>query len=174
MANGLRRGSDLASGWGLLAIVATGLVVGCSDVGDQKATAKVTGRVMYEGKPVPGGSLMFSPVRDAKTPMSGKAGQAVVKSDGTYFVTTYANGDGAVVGKHQVSFSPPAMAQTEAPAGAHVQTAAAESPYAGLTPKQTDVSVVKGENKIDIELVKAAASPAAPGAAPAPAAAHSN
>ena len=149
-----RSGSHLASRWSLLAILATALISGCGGGNaDNKPTATVTGKVTYNGQPVPGGSLLFSPIRDAKSNMPGKAGQATIKSDGTYSVTTYTDGDGAVIGSHRLSFSAPAVAQPQAPAGGHV-AAPPPSPYDGLSPKQAEVAVVKGDNKIDIELVK--------------------
>ena len=147
-----------ASSWGCLVVMATALVSGCAGGNpDSKPTAKVTGTVTYDGKPVPGGMLQFSPKGGAdKKP--GKAGLATIKSDGTFAVTTYNDGDGAVIGAHQLTFTAPAVEQPQAPAGAHAEAAAPPSPYAGLSPKQAEITVSKGENKIDVELVKQAAS----------------
>ncbi len=167
MVNGVRRGGfRLVLSWSFLAIWATAVISGCTGGTDNKPTARVTGKVTYAGQPVPGGSLLFSPIRDAKSNKPGKSGQATIKSDGTYTVTTYTDGDGAVIGSHQLSFSPPAVEQPSAAAGAHVASPP-PSPYAGLGSKQAKVAVVKGGNTIDIELVKqaATAAPGTPGAA---------
>jgi hypothetical protein len=129
------------------------LLAGCGDGVDTKPTAKVTGKVTYDGKPVTGGSLMFSPISAASNNQAGKAGDATIKSDGTFTVTTYSPGDGAVVGQHRIAFMPPAPATAAAsPDGAH--TAAPPAAFDGLVPKTTEVTVAKGDNKIEVELVK--------------------
>ena len=172
MATGMRRcGGHGASSWSFVVILTTALLSGCAGGNaDNKLAAKVTGKVTYNGKPIPGGSLVFSPIGGAKNNKPGKAGQATIKPDGTYAVTTYTDGDGAVVGQHRLLFSPPPVEQPQTPAGGHA-AASPPSPYADLGPKQAEITVAKGENKIDIELVKQAA-PAAAQAAPS--AAHGN
>ncbi len=129
------------------------LVAGCGEGVDTKPTAKVTGNVTYDGKPVTGGSLMFSPTGGSNN-QPGKAGDATIKSDGTFTVTTYSSGDGAVVGQHRIAFMPPAPENAPAatPGGAHSEAPAA--PFAGLVPKTTEITVAKGDNKIEVELVK--------------------
>jgi hypothetical protein len=139
---------------GFSAVLTMSLFCGCSggDAG-QKPTAKVSGTVTFDGKPVSGGTLIFSPItpEGGKQTEAGKSGQATITSSGTYVVTTYSDGDGAVVGKHRVLFSAP---PAPAPSGdAHAQPAA--SPYAGLSPKDAEVTVSKGDNKINIELIGA-------------------
>lgn len=129
------------------------LLVGCGGDAETKPTAKVTGKVTYEGQPVTGGSLMFSPISSSSSNKPGKAGDATIKPDGTFTVTTYAPGDGAVVGGHRIAFMPPAPEVPAAtPAGAH--TEAPPAPFSGLVPKTTEITVSNGDNKIEIELVK--------------------
>ena len=127
---------------------------GCAESG-QYDTAPVKGSVTFEGKPVEGGALTFVPAGAG----SGKPGAAQVQSDGTYVLGTYVEADGAVLGKHKVSYSPPTV---ELPEGVELQPGESTppSPWDGLVPKTAEVEVAVGSNRIDIELV-------APGAADA-------
>ena len=67
-------------------------------------TAPVTGRVLCEGKPVPHVRVVFEPLGSG---IVGPAGFATVKEDGTFALTSYKEGDGAVIGKHRVRVGPP-------------------------------------------------------------------
>jgi hypothetical protein len=57
---------------------------------------KVSGKVTFNGKPVPTGTIMFYPD-------SGPAAVGAIGPDGTYTLTTIKSGDGAVVGSHRVT-----------------------------------------------------------------------
>jgi hypothetical protein len=76
-------------------------LVGCNSGGDFP-TAPVIGRVICEGKPVPHVMVFFEPTESGKSAITGKAGFAIAKDDGTFRLTTYKDGDGAVVGHHRV------------------------------------------------------------------------
>lgn len=76
--------------WTVLALV----FVGCG--GNQHRTAKVNGKVTYKGKPVPNGTVTFIPEA------GGPSATGEIQSDGTFSMTTYSSGDGAVLGKHKV------------------------------------------------------------------------
>ena len=78
-----------------VALVLLGLLAGCSG-SDQFPTAKVSGKITYQNKPVPNGTVMFVPEGD-KPSATGE-----LKPDGTYELTTYEEGDGAVLGPHTV------------------------------------------------------------------------
>jgi hypothetical protein len=58
--------------------------------------APVRGRVSYNGKPVTTGRIMFYPEH-------GRPSVASVAEDGTYSLTNNVPGDGALIGKHQVT-----------------------------------------------------------------------
>lgn len=91
----------------LLGLVPLGLL-GCSGGIDQFATAKVTGKVLCDGKPVPFVRLTFAPIGEKKNQVNvGKAGVADADEDGMFTVSTYGENDGAVVGKHNVVVAPP-------------------------------------------------------------------
>ncbi len=142
-------------GWGIASLISAAMLLGCGGSSDQFPTAKVSGKVTVGGQPVTGGELIFSPIvaAGAKGPKgAGKNGIGAVKSDGTYTVSTYGSGDGAVIAKHNVVFVPAAVTTPAAPAGGHAQTP--PSPYMGMKPSPGEVTVSKGENKVDIELVK--------------------
>ena len=69
---------------------------GCG--GDRLSTAPVEGKVLYRGEPLEFGSVLFQP--EAGPPATGTIG-----ADGSFELSTYSNGDGAVIGKHRVSIS---------------------------------------------------------------------
>lgn len=77
----------LAAGLGLLA-------AGCG--GDKVKTYSVSGKVTYKGRAVPNGTVTFVP------DPSGPPATGEIKPDGTYTLTTYSSGDGAVAGRHKV------------------------------------------------------------------------
>lgn len=58
-------------------------------------TASVHGKVTYKGQPVPRGTVTFIP--DGGTAATGEIG-----SDGSYTLTTFRKGDGAIPGTHKV------------------------------------------------------------------------
>jgi hypothetical protein len=57
--------------------------------------ASVTGKVMYNGRPLEFGVVMFQP-------SSGQPAQGEIQPDGTFNLSTYRLNDGAVLGKHKV------------------------------------------------------------------------
>ncbi len=124
---------------------------------------KVTGRVTYNGKPVTGGKIMFYPE-------SGRMALGEIAADGTYSLTTFKPGDGALVGTHRIAVEatkvgPGSMAAPKTfeeelkgvPPGGKVLVAGkvewlvpekySRPETSGLTRK-----VEAGENKIDLEL----------------------
>lgn len=83
-------------------LVLAGCLAGCgADPGYE--VAPVQGVVTVEGEPLPGGRLMFAPAATSGSLNSGKPGFADIQPDGSYEVSTYGNGDGAVVAEHWVS-----------------------------------------------------------------------
>jgi hypothetical protein len=63
------------------------------------------GTVLCKGRPVAEGLVQFSPVSTGN-PMSGKTGAGEIASDGSFVVTTYSQGDGAVIGKCRITAGP--------------------------------------------------------------------
>ena len=58
----------------------------------------VKGKVLYNGQPLPFGSVMFQPDR-------GQAAVGDLTADGTFMLSSYGPNDGAVPGRHSVSVS---------------------------------------------------------------------
>src|SRR5262245_400924 len=93
---------------GLWVLAVSSLVLGMAVAGCGGTTASVSGKVLYKGKPVTGGDLSFSPIAEG-TKEPGKPAAGVVRPDGSYYLGTYHRSDGAVIGKHRVSYIPPVM-----------------------------------------------------------------
>jgi len=68
-------------------------LAGCAGGGPR--TAVVRGKVTYKGMAVPNGTITF-------IPDSGPTATGEIKPDGSYTLTTFRSGDGAVLGKHTV------------------------------------------------------------------------
>jgi len=153
----VRRASSFFS---FLSVALLATLLGCT--GGGAPTGKVAGQVTFDGKPVTSGSLTFAPASGTV----GKPAVGAVKADGSYSLTTYAAGDGAVIGRHKVIYSPSAGESTQQEGqipepGKHDEAKPAEVPFSGLVPKESQVEVKAGINQINIELVAAPASPEA-------------
>lgn len=61
-------------------------------------TAKVAGKVTYQGQPLSTGRVSFWPEK-------GRPAMGEIQSDGTYELTSFRKGDGAVPGRHRVSIT---------------------------------------------------------------------
>lgn len=126
-------------------------VVGCSGGGGPERTvAPVKGVITFRGEPVKGGSITLRPIEvsGAGSGILGKPASGVVQDDGSFVLSTYGKGDGAVVGKHQVMFTP-IMIGPETP-----EDKPKPSPYLGLQPDPREVDVQPGTNELMIELTK--------------------
>ncbi len=76
-------------------ICVTLLIAGCGP--RRPKTVPVTGVVTLDGKPVQGASVMFSPEGEGR-PAMGETDQ-----EGKFSLKTFDPGDGAILGKHQVT-----------------------------------------------------------------------
>ena len=73
------------------------LMCGCGSSGPE--TGEVKGIVRLDGEPLASGIVTF-------TPQGGRSATGFIKSDGTFRLTTYSDGDGALPGKHTVTITP--------------------------------------------------------------------
>lgn len=131
---------------GLFLVTCVLMLSGCGN--GQKSVTKVSGKVTFDGKPVTGGVITFAPIGSAD---AGKPASGSVKSDGTFTLTTYTDGDGVVPGKHSVTFTPPAPEVKERPDGHSVTVPGA---FDDLRPVQAEVEVKEGNGEVTIELSK--------------------
>ncbi len=108
--------------------------------------AKVEGVVKCNGRPVTAGLVVFVPTgaSEEKTDESGRSASGVIQSDGTYELTTYAKGDGAIVGTHAVQVFAPAPVDDDAPLTDANRYACGKAPL--------EKTVEAAENVIDLEL----------------------
>jgi hypothetical protein len=124
---------------------------------------KVTGKVTYNGKPVTGGKILFYPE-------SGRMALGEIGPDGTYSLTTFKPGDGALVGSHRItieatkvgpgSMEPPKTFEEElkgvAPGGKVLVAGKVEwlvpEKYSRVETSGLTRKVEPGENKIDLDL----------------------
>lgn len=115
-------------------------------------TVPVTGMVTYKGQPVQGGSLMFSPISTGKDQTPGQPAIGVINTDGTYTLARSA-GTGVQVGRHRLTYSPPAQELTEEQR-TNPRYIAPPPAYMGLATKESEVEVTPNTITLDIELVK--------------------
>jgi hypothetical protein len=121
-------------GFGLAVFFAIAtLVVGCGP--NRKTVAKVGGTVTYRGKGVGGVSVLFSPIA-VNNNLPGKSAIGITDADGRFWLSTYSENDGAVVGKHAIAIS-------------------SSDPFRSLPGTYlgpNEVEVVAGENVFDFKL----------------------
>ena len=101
-----RKVSSLGTLLGLLALA----LGGCGKGLKLPPMAKVDGKVTYNGKPLTGGTISFFPLDDK----SGHPAIGEIDSNGSFELTTFNTGDGAVLGQHKavVSVKPEVSADT--------------------------------------------------------------
>lgn len=87
----------------LLIVLATITVAaaGCSK--SPYDLAPVSGAVTVDGVPFTTGKVMFAPIAKGEDRRAGRPALGRLQSDGTFTLSTYAEGDGAVVGDHWVT-----------------------------------------------------------------------
>jgi hypothetical protein len=93
-------------------------LAGCRGDSGRPPLGKVTGKVTLNGQPVTSGSVIFTPIAG----QGGNTGQPAIgqiEPDGSYTLTTFNTGDGAILGQHAVTvetrdmskFTPPTKGQ---------------------------------------------------------------
>lgn len=112
------------------------LVAGCSGGSDRPAVAQVRGVVTCKGQPVPEASVKFIPQEKSDATGGGRAASGETAADGTFVLSTFEEGDGAVPGKHTVLV-------------AEIDPA---KPLPGALPKDYTLEVKDGANQFEIEL----------------------
>jgi len=119
------------------------------------ATMQVSGRVTYQGQPVPEGSIMFHPEK-------GRPALGSIGPDGSYTLTTFDQGDGAAPGKYRVTIDARAAAANaprsfqeelggNSPTSIGVKWLAPEK-YSRLETSNLTAEVKPGQNVINFDL----------------------
>ncbi len=83
----------------LTTVVIPLLASGCGSSAERPPMGTVSGTVIYNGKRMTKGSVVFTPIAGR----GGETGQGAVgpiESDGSYTLTTFDTGDGAILGQH--------------------------------------------------------------------------
>ncbi len=151
-------------GWSAACLAALTLT-GC---GAGYELAPVRGKVICQEKPVPGGLIVFTPIpEEGSTEMPAPPATAQVDAEGNFVLVTDGS-EGAMVGKHRVSFTIPEIdpgeleghvlpaededeeARAEAEAEREMAKRMAKVPCRRV--EQREITVKPGENTFEIEL----------------------
>ncbi|MDY3563175.1 DUF4198 domain-containing protein [Gemmata sp. JC673] len=109
----------------LVTLLVAALAAGCSDSGPQPnelAPHPVHGKVMYDGKPAAGVIVTLIPSDAPMVPHIPRNPQSVTTPDGTFALSTFADGDGAPEGGYQVVFRWPGEKNAKAEGEAQEDT----------------------------------------------------
>jgi hypothetical protein len=122
-------------------------ITGCGG----RELAEVRGTVSANGRPVTGGTLVFSPIATSEEQPPGKSATGDIQPDGTFQLSTYDLHDGAIVGRHRVRFIPPIEDEDKKVDSPSMTTTSSSR----LTlPADYEVEIDTGrDNEISIELV---------------------
>lgn len=118
---------------------------------------KVYGKVMYKGKPAEGGHIVFTPSSD-KGGASGQSATGEIGPDGSFELTTFNTGDGAILGQHIATVTLTekgyVMPKPKADSTIDYKLPKIESPkkYATADKSPLRYTIVEGKNEINIEL----------------------
>jgi len=135
---------------GVLVIGLSLSLVGCSGGSGPATTYKVTGTVkLPDGKTLEnGGQILFRPLGEQKYPARG-----IINKNGTFYLSTFKEGDGAVAGQYKVMITPdPPEGFAENPAGFPNYKVPIDRIYQDprRTPLEFTVKNDASENRFDI------------------------
>lgn len=137
---------QLRSSFYLLVLFAVGVTAGCGGA-SRPSTYPVTGTVTFQGTPVAGAMVSFSPA-DAGT--EARAAMGITDEQGNYSLTTFESGDGAMPGSYKVkvakydqSATPPVVsdrsAATDSAEGAMPANYVLETNTASAAPPKSEL-----------------------------------
>ncbi len=86
----------------LVLAAAAMLLVGCG--GSDYTLAPVSGTLTIDGKPYPGGRVIFAPTAKGEDLVAGRSSFGITNQQGQYSLNCYSENDGAIVGEHTVTF----------------------------------------------------------------------
>ncbi len=136
------------------------ILAGCGGRSEKPPMGRVHGTVTFDGKPVTKGKVTFTPVASEGI-SGGTASMGLIETDGTYTLTTFDTGDGAIIGQHIVTLSVPTEDINDLNKPKADGTIAYVLPKELIPRKYTDPretplrnTVTAGDNLFDIELKK--------------------
>lgn len=116
--------------------------------------ADVRGKLVYNGKPVTAGSILFSPRADPEQLEAGKPATGAPDENGEFRLTTFRENDGALVATHSVYYYAP-LPQRSVDKELVAKSAAIHKEFGGLKlPQDYTVELKPGRNDIVLELKK--------------------
>ena len=122
------------------------VVLGLAGCGGGSGTVPVRGTVTFKGKPVPSGTVTFIP--DVGPQATGEIGP-----DGSYTLTTYKTGDGAVPGSYKVVVVAMQDTSDRLPEErASLPPPIVPTKYTSVATTDLTAQVKDGENTIDFDL----------------------
>lgn len=91
-------------------LLTMGVLLGMGCGKQEFQVARVSGTVTCGGRTLTEGMVVFTPVGDSerKNHDTGRSASGLIEEDGSFVLTTYRKGDGAIIGTHTVTvFAPP-------------------------------------------------------------------
>ena len=119
---------------------------GCGS-GGEFSVAPTSGTIeTVGGEIIANGRLRLTPIPDS-TAKAGKAAIGEIK-DGQFVLTTYGNGDGAVIGKHKVR-----LLEAYQPHGDDADSESSAKHNCEIAPESKTVEISAGENVLNLKAV---------------------
>lgn len=128
--------------FGVFALLASTILIGCGGGADLPDMGTVTGTVTLDGQPLPGVQVGFEP----EGVTEGRPSMGTTDEQGNYELSYNAETKGAIVGMHTVRVTTPQDAPD--PTGSFKDPIPPKFNRASTLKKE----VVAGENQIDLEL----------------------
>lgn len=121
------------------------LVMGVGGCNSNPPTAPVEGKVLFDGEPLQFGRVMF------QNTAGGPPAIGEISSDGTFKMSTFADGDGATLGDHRVritcyTMQDPSKASESGPMGDSLGALLIPKKYTSLGASGLTATVVESDN----------------------------
>ncbi|WP_397568600.1 hypothetical protein [Schlesneria sp. T3-172] len=127
-------------------LLAIGALVGAGCSKQEFQVARVSGTVTCGGQTLTEGMVVFTPIGtgEKKTHDTGRSASGLIQEDGSFELTTYRRGDGAIVGTHTISVFAPPPIDDDAPITDTNRFACGKTPL--------EETVGPGDNYFELEL----------------------
>ena len=143
--------------FGFMLLIAASIPA-CGGNADLPKLGKVRGKVTYKGKPVESGHIVFTPA-EGKGGETGQSATGEIGSDGSYEMTTFNTGDGAILGQHIVTVelrekADPNLGKPKADGTIDYKLPKSQGPkqYAKVDTSPLRITVKEGSQDFPIEL----------------------